>query len=666
MRWTYVIPRLIIVGLLWGFLAYGVDPLLRYSTVQSLQTVTGAKVDVAELQTTYFPPSLSIRNMALASASRYGENMVEFDEMHVKFELHSLSRRRFVIEDAHIDGLRFDTRRSDDGQLEITEEPERVDSAPSWITEKLTDLGDEWLSNMEAQIKSQLDPNSFETYSIGIGIYQKWDLHFEELVEQAKALEPRAKALKQDFANAKKGDTLKQIEQYLMVAQEAELLVLDAQAFRDDLKGIVPEVREDFKSLNDARMRDQERVKHTLALLKPDPVRISQALLGETMYLRLQEILSWVETIREYQHGLHDQIQPPRRPGRDFEFRAANPLPDFLLKNLRLTGTMSINSETVPFKALLTDVTEDPMLLGRPCVMSVSADGSRPLQLKVTYDATHEIPVSEMLADFRDTNAIPLRAGKAEKACLQAVLNDVTWQSRLVIVEDRIEGHLAIDSRLDQLSFTANDDVRPEIVAAVNDAFSNLQTLNATVQISGTLRQPNIELHSDVGEQVASGVKIAFTHQLEAAKEKLMDEVTDYADEHIQTLKNRFAAEYTRLLDDNADLISQTSEVHTLVASLRSGNMDARSLVKQVSSSSLIKDKDRAKIDGVMEKVDAVLSGQLPPSLQKKIPTIPVNLPLQPGILPIQSGNLPFKSGSFKSFLPTRPKQPSTETRPKP
>ncbi len=464
MRWSYFVPRLIIVGLLWGFLAYGVDPLLRYSTVQSFQTVTGAKVDVAELQTTYFPPSVSIRGLALASASRHGKNMFEFDEMHVKFESHSLSRRRFVIEDGHIDGLRFDTKRSDDGQLEITEEPERVDTEPSWITEKLTDLGDEWLSNMEAQIRSQLDPSSFETYTVGTGIYEKWDVHFEELVDRAKALEPRAKALKLEFENAKKGDTLQQIEQYLTVAQEAELLLRDAQTFRDDLKGIVPEVREDFQSLNDARMRDQEKVKHTLALLKPDPVRISQALLGETMYLRLQEILSWVEMVREYQHGLHEQIQPPRRPGRDFDFWAANPSPDFLLKNLRLTGTMSINSEAVSFKALLTDVTEDPMLLGRPCVMSVVADGSRPLKLKMTYDATQETPVSEMLADFRDTNAIPLRAGKPEKACLQAVLRDVTWQSRLVIVDNRIEGHLAIDSRLDQMTFTANDDVRPEII----------------------------------------------------------------------------------------------------------------------------------------------------------------------------------------------------------
>ena len=664
MRWTYIIPRLIIIGLVWGFLAFGVDPLLRYSTVHSFQSITGAKVDVAELKTTYFPPSFTIQGMALASAGRPGKNMVQFDEMHVKLEPHSLSRRRFLIEDGHVEGLRFGTRRGDDGQLEFSDEP--VDTGPSWITKKLTELGDEWLSSLEAQVKSQLDPENLETYRIGTGIYEKWDVCFEGLVERAKVFEPRVKALKLDFENARKGDTLQQIEQYLTVAQEAELLVRDAQSFRDELREIVPEVRTDFQLLNDARLRDQEKVKHTLALLKPDPRRISQALLGETMYVRLQEILTWVETIRDYQHGLHEQIEPPRRPGRDFDFWAANPSPDFLLKNLRMTGEISVCEESVPFQALLTDVTEDPVLLGRPCVISLMAEGSRPLQLKVTYDATTEIPSAEMLADFQDTNSIPLRAGKPEKACLQAILDDVKWQSRLVIAENQIQGHLALDSRLDQLLFSADEDVHPEIIEAANDVFASVQTLNATMQISGTLREPNIELHSDVGEQVASGVKAAFAHQMAVAKLKLLAEVSDFADEHIQTLKNRFAADYDRLLLDNADLIEKASEVKTLVADLRSGNVDARSLMKQVSNSSLIKDKDREKINKKTGDVAAVLNGQIPAGLQRKIPVLPGNLPPTLGFLPIQTGSLPLHSDSSPSFLQTRPKLPATELKTKP
>ncbi|MDA1229511.1 MAG: hypothetical protein O2856_01930 [Planctomycetota bacterium] len=243
----------------------------------------------------------------------------------------------------------------------------------------------------------------------------------------------------------------------------------------------------------------------------------------------------------------------------------------------------------------------------------------------------------------------------------QAVLNDVAWQSRLVIMENQIEGHLAIDSRLDQLEFTASDDIRPKIIEAANEAFSSMQTLNASVRISGTFRKPDIELHSDVGEQIAAGVKFAFAHQLDLAKAKLMAEVSDYADQHIQALKNRFAAEYTQLLEENQDLITKASEVRTLVADLRSGNMDARGLVRSVSSSSLINEKDRDKINGTMEKVDSVFSGQIPSELQKKIPQLPADLPFQPGILPFQSGNLPLQSGSFRSLLPTRPKQFSSQ-----
>ncbi|MCA9011244.1 MAG: TIGR03545 family protein [Planctomycetaceae bacterium] len=659
MRWTYIIPRLTIVGLLLTFLTFGVDPLLQYVIVQSFQSVTGAKVDVAELKTTYFPPSFAIQGLALASASRPGKNLVEFDSLHVSFEPHSLSRRRFVVEDGHIDGLRFDTRRNDDGQLETTEEP--MDAEPSWITDKLTELGDEWLSGLESQVMSQLDPNNLETWRVGTGVYEKWDGRFDELVVRAKELEPRAKALKQDFENARKGDTLQQIEQYLTVAQEAELLLREAQTFRDDLKEIVPEVRSDFQLLNDARLHDQEKVRHTLALLKPDPRRISEALLGRTMYLRLQEVLTWVETIRDYQHGLQDQIEPPRRPGHDFDFWAVNPMPDFLLKSLRMTGTISVSSESVPFQALLTDVTEDPKLLGRPCIMSLGAEGSRPLRLKVTYDATREIPVAEMLADFRDTNELPLRAGNPEKSCLHAIMNSIAWQSRLVVVENHIQGHLTLNSRLDSLTFSANDELRPEIVEAANEVFADLRSLNATVQISGTIREPQIEMHSDVGEQVASGVKVAFTHQMEIAKEKLVAEVSDFADEQIQTLKNRFAADYDRLLRENKELIEKASEVQTLVASLRSGNVDARGLVKQVSNSSLIKDKDRAKLNGAMEKFDDVLSGQIPADLQKKIPQLPGTLSLPPGMLPTPSANSILQNGSLKSFLPTRPREASAK-----
>ncbi len=653
MRWTYLISRLLIVGTVWAFVAFGMDPLLRYSSVQALQTATGARADLGQLRTSFFPPAVTLSNVALASARRPGWNLVEFKEMHLGLEPSSLSRRRFVIEEGRLDGLRFDTPRSDDGQLDF--DPEPVSEEPSWMSEKLTEMGSEWLTNMTEQVKSQLDPNTLETYRLGTEVYEKWDERFVEMTDRAKAMKPRVDELRIQFKQAKEGDTLQQIEQYLQVSQKAEQIIIEVQTFRDEIKDIVPEVRDDFQTLNAARERDQEKVKHTLSLLKPDARRISQALLGKTMYRQLQQVLTWVEFARDYQRDLKQQVQPPRSAGRDFEFVMRNPAPDFLLKKLSLTGIVSINKEQVPFKALLTDVTEDPGLLGRPCVMKLAAEGSRPLKMKVTYDATGERPRAEMLADYRDTNPLPLVAGKSDKASVHATLSDLSWTTRLALIEDNIEGNIDLQSNITNLSFQASDDVRSEITEAANDAFNSIRVLNASVKLGGTLRDPVIDLQSDVGEQVALGIQTAFTNQLDKAKERLISEVNSYASDQIEKLKERFTGEYDKLREDNKELLAQINEVREIVATLQSGKLDTQTIFRQVKNSKLIPQKDQEKITRVMDEIDNTLQGRsLPLGIQEKL-HLPKGAMELPGILQRSNGQFPTTSDVLQQapiFIP--------------
>lgn len=61
-----------------------------------------------------------------------------------------------------------------------------------------------------------------------------------------------------------------------------------------------------------------------------------------------------------------------------------------------------------------------------------------------------------------------------------------------------------------------------KITEAANDAFNSIHVLNASVKLGGTLRDPVIDLQSDVGEQVALGVQTAFTNELDKAKERLI------------------------------------------------------------------------------------------------------------------------------------------------
>lgn len=675
MRWKWIIPRLVIVVSLWAFLKWGMDPALRYAAVRAVQSVTGARVDVAAVRTRFFPPTVDVSQVAVASARRQGRNLFEFDQMHLQLESRSLSQRRLVVEDGRIENLRFDTVRKDDGQLEQSTAP--TSSEPSWLTEKVTELGDQWLTQLSKQVRDQLDPNLLESYRVGSGIYSRWDTRFAELEDRAKAMESKVRTLEDQFKAAKQGDTLEQIEKYLQLAQEADLLLRDARQFQNDLKSITPEVRADFEALNAARLHDQEMIRHKITLLKPDGPRITQALLGKAMYLRIQQTLSWIETIRDWQSDLAEQVRPPRSAGREFPVVLMQPAPDVLLKNLRLSGSISIDEEFIPYSATVRNVTEDPKLLGQPSLFQLTAAGRKPLRLNMTVDATGQQLSTELDAELQDQDGFQLTTGRREDALFQAGLKNLAWSMKLKLDGDQLQGFVNLRSDLQGLSFEASDDVRPEILEATNQALGAVRTLDALVALNGSLQKPDVVLTSDIGEQIADGVQAAFYHQLEKARDRLLAEVNEHASEQLQSLKLRFADEYQRLAEDNQKLLGQIQDVQSILVSLRSGQANPVTIARQVSQSRLLSEKDQQKVQRVLNEVDGAMQGQLPQAILKKLPPSIQQLPNTPimaipGLLPgnlgglfpgLMAGTIPgTPTGPFPGTPPLR----SSENKPEP
>jgi hypothetical protein len=172
------------------------------------------------------------------------------------------------------------------------------------------------------------------------------------------------------------------------------------------------------------------------------------------------------------------------------------------------------------------------------------------------------------------------------------------------------------------------------------------------VVLGGTLRDPDIQLESDVGEQISEGVKFAFTQQLDVAKERLVAEVNTFAGEQIEKLTGRFKGEYDELMTKNRDLLEQIGEVQEIVATLRSGKVDPQALVRQVANSKLIPTKDQEKIRKIAEDVDQALNGHmLPAGLQKKLEGLPITIPNLPP-------NMSNVHSLFPQFQPVGPQLP--------
>jgi uncharacterized protein (TIGR03545 family) len=680
MRWKWIVPRVLLVLMIWSFLRWGLDPALRYGLVSGLQSATGARVDVAALRTGFFPPTVTIEGTALASPRRPGRNLFEFERMHLQLEPDSLSHRRFVVESGEVRNLRFDTNRSDDGRLAPGENSESTE--PSWMQEQLKEVSDQWLHQLAEQARAQLDPNTLETWRLGSGKFDKWDSRFRDLADRARSLEPRAMAVKDGFESIKELEPLEQIERGLQLAQEVDVIVREAEQMQRELQAIVPEVKEDYEELNAARLRDQEMIRHKLTLLKPDGRRISQTLLGPAMYRRVQQVITWVQAIQEYRRELATQMRPPRMEGRIFPIVEARPAPVFLLKHLSLSGAISIDEEPVPYVAAWRDVTGEPRLLGRPSVFELRAEGQRPLVLALTVDATGEELQSELEATYRDDEGLPVAVGKRGEVWFEGGLRNMDWSLKMKLGGERLQGFVSLKSDIEGLNFSATEDVRPEIVEAANEALGAVRDFDAVAAFTGTLQKPEINLVSGIGEQISQGVQQAFLTQLEKARTRLLQELDERAAEQLAKLKARCSLEYQELLADNGKLLDQVREVRTVLTSLQSGRLDAGMLVRQASQSKLLREKDRAKleqVDRVLTEFEGAMQGRIPQALIQKLPipaealqtgvptlTIPGFLPgILPGLLPQTAAEMagvaaaggegaPALPGANQQPLPTR------------
>lgn len=616
MRWGYLIPRLIIVGIIWAFFVFGFDPMLHYSATETLQSITGAKADIDELTTGFFPPRAGVRRVALASADKPGTNLLEFDDMQLSLAGAPLLRRSYVVDEAKVTGVRFGTSRTDNGQLE--REPDDEPSGPTippWLSDKVKDMGDEWLEDFTEQAKAQIDPNRLETYRVGNEVYAKWDTRFKDINVQIKSTQEQLKSLEQQIKDAKNGETLDQIQKYIQVASQADLLIRQSRTLANQFKTSVPaEVRNDFARLDQAQKNDRENVAHTIRMLKPDSRRISESLIGEEMYLQLQQMLTWVEFLRGSINNVKGPPEAERLRGRDFEFAILNPTPKLLCRKMLIDGELMLSHVPTPFQAVLTDVTSDPKLHGRPALLQVTTAGEMPVHLVIRHDATQAVATTDLAADYTDQKEQQLSAGKAGGDRLVASLKNMHWKARLSLVENQITGQIDVSSEFGNSDFQTKSPYATALAGVTQDTLASISTVNATITLNGSVLRPKVTMTSDLGEKIAAGFETAFAANLPQMKQQAMALVTNYALEQKQTLATKLGKPYQDITADYAKLVKSLDEVRAIAQNFRSGQVDPNAIFKQVSQTGVLKDKDQQKANKYMGTANKIFGGMKDPN----------------------------------------------------
>lgn len=610
MRWSYLIPRLIIVAMIWGFMAFGLDPLLRSTTQSALQSMIGAKADLAVLETQLFPPAFRIQQMELAKAERPGRNLAAVDSIQLQLDGRSLLRKSFVVDTAVIDGVTFDTVRADDGRLPEPAESESDEPVlPAWLTERMKSQGTQWLDNLLNQTQQALDPQQLESYQVGSEVYAKWNERFADLETRLKAARGELKALRQTVEQAKERPPLEQVQQYVDVARRADLLLRESRRLMTEFRhAAAVEGKQDFVRLDDARRRDQQRAVDQLQMLKPDARRISESLLGEQLYLQLHQLLSWVETAKSYQQGLKAP-EPVRARGSVFEFPVHDPTPRFLCRTAKLSGRLSVDGVPTPFSATLRDLASDPVLHGRPTLLRLETSGGVPLTVVVRHDATGAVATTDVGLDLVQPQSRELASGNDRDHGISVAISNIHWLARLTLSDGTVQGRVDLSSELTSPTIRSSHEIAGRLAAAANESLARIRTVNATVSIDGPLRRPNIELDSDLGPKFAA----AFESGYQAVLPELRSEVTGRIETLVAEKKSLFATQFQersqRLMEEHREIIDGLTEAYTLAKNLQNGTVDADQVFRLASESGVLDEDDQNRASRYLQKHGEVMEG---------------------------------------------------------
>lgn len=540
-RWSYILTRGIVVASVWAFFTFAFDPILRYSAITAGQQTVQAKVEIATLETSFFPPKISITNVAAANRNKPGTNILEFESMNGDIDGLALMHGSYVLDKAVVNGLTWNTPRDDDGLLPDSPPPE--ESEGPGFGDQLEKYGKEWANDIFDRAKLEYDPRNLESVRLAQQLEVEWKTDFDGLEARIKNVDTAGRQLKQLVDQSKRMDPLQRVEAYRKIANDGSRLLREVSTIRDDLKVLPKKAEGDLGDLDEARKRDQAEIKRKVEELVLDGDKLSEFLLGPAVHHRIRKTLAWLDWGSKQASKFSDTPKPERQRGDDIFFPLDEPLPDYLARLVEVNGQGEIGGDQMTVEGTIVDVSSAPQLYGKPTVVRMNGKGEADVQMKAELDRTQDVPANILDVAYILDQATTNKLGDDDSLVVEVRAGNTRWNVHIETVGDELTGTVVlVQEPVLMIPKTKSDDeTLGRLIAA---SMQNIDRIDATVELSGTVKKPKLKLKTNLGETISNGVKQGFGQEVSAQKDALIAKLDAQVNEKQNGLVGMFRGKY--------------------------------------------------------------------------------------------------------------------------
>ena len=547
-RFEAIIPVLVISLLTFAYFSYYFDQhlkkLIEYVGTQG----NGAEVNVGSIKTSFINGSFDMNVLQITDKEKPTHNMLEIENMHFKYLWDALLRMKFVVDDASINNIQIAKPRKSPGHV-LPPEPAKPSKIDALQLEVISQIKNKYGKNVLGDIAVLLEGGDYKDQIEKIRGDLKSEARIKTMIADVNA--------KKQFWDGKiklLSDTtkLKSIEAQVQEISKQKNVLEQAQGVQK-LTGLLKEVDQQYKEVQFASKQLQSEVtaltaypKEVETLVKEDIASLKNRFKvpqidfkDMAMHLFAGEFADKIAQARKYQ-ALAKQYIPEKKEdkevvvphkrseGKTYQFPITTGYPLFWLKRAALSSKGTADSYSGNISGELTNVTTSPKTVGRPIVLDMRGDfpGVKVMgvQAMITADFTKTIAEQSALIKVGSFN-VPEKLFVNDDKLKFGFKNAVgTSTIKAKLVQEHIT--MSWDSALSKPQFIVESKTKLA-QEMLNNILNSIPVININGAVSGTFKDLNMNINSNLGDELGNGFKREIGNKLAEAQLKIQTLVDD-------------------------------------------------------------------------------------------------------------------------------------------
>jgi len=544
-RWPGLIAFVVVVAIGLAVWWLVVDRLVEHGIETVGSKLVGAKVELGAADVSFFPLGIELKRLEVTNPDEPMRNAVEAARIAFGVEALQLLRRKMIIDEMTVDGVRFNTARKTSGAIVKQADQKKPETGGPTFSLPALDLpsardilAKEDLESLKAITAVRADIDTAR---------EQWKQRVPELPDKAKMDEYKRRF--ETIKSSRKGG----VEGLLSGAGEAAELQNAVKQDLDRVKGAREDLARDVAALKHrveeaaaAPEADVKRLKEKYALSPAGLGNVAGALFGGEIGRWTAMAATWYERLKPTLAGVSKtgdkpvEVKPLRGKGVDVRFPEHHPLPDFLIR----TARVSVDIPAGIIAGQVHNITPDQDVLGLPLVFEFTGDNLQQLRSVALHGEISRVNPTKP----RDAITLNVDGYRIEHAVLSdrpewPVILDGAQANvdlKAIIAGDALDAN--VNSHLSGVRLSTGDQkTSGRLASALASALADVKALNLEATIKGTTQNPDVRVTSDLDRVLKDAVGKLVAEQATRFEADLKVAIAERVNGPLEDLKKQLA-----------------------------------------------------------------------------------------------------------------------------